>query len=252
MTPTTEGVFETIVFGAIETTDSLAELAKALAVAQGKIKSAAKDTVNPHFGKTYADLASVWEACREPLASNGLSVIQQPVSDGARVGVVTTLLHSSGQWMRSTLWVVPDRGGPQAIGSALTYARRYSLSAFVGVAPDDDDDGNAAQGENGNGKSHSKPPARRPPEQQSHPATQPPRAETDSFPAGGERAPTGELADAAQKNGILQHFKKLGWPAPHVRSWLQKHAGVQGVSDLTAVAAVEVERLLVDHETQAA
>lgn len=239
----------TVVFGEIETTEHLAEMAKALATAQGEMAAASKDRNNPHFNYSYATLASVWEACRAPLAKNGLAVVQQPVSNNGRIGVVTTLLHASGQWMRSTLWVTPKDQGAQALGSALTYGRRYSLAAFVGVAPDDDDDGHGATvGSDGNGKSHSKPP--RAPAQTSHPATQPPRGETDSFPEGAP--PTGDKADGEQKNRILQHFKKLGWPAPHQRSWLQKHAGVQGVSDLTAAAAVEIERLLTNHETQAA
>ncbi len=124
---------------AIETSPDVGELAKALAVAQGKIAAASKSAINPHFNKSYADLASVWEACREPLTSNGLSVVQLPLTSGALVGVSTTLLHASGQWMRSTLWMTPERPGPQAAGSCLTYARRYALSAVAGVAPDDDD-----------------------------------------------------------------------------------------------------------------
>ncbi len=131
---------------AIETSPDVGELAKALAVAQGKIAAASKSAINPHFNKSYADLASVWEACREPLTSNGLSVVQLPLTSGPLVGVSTTLLHASGQWMRSTLWMTPERPGPQAAGSCLTYARRYALSAVAGVAPDDDDDGNGATG----------------------------------------------------------------------------------------------------------
>lgn len=130
----------------IETSPAVEALAKALASAQAKIATAAKSAINPHFGKTYADLASVWDAIREPLTSNGLSVVQLPLTDGAKVGVSTTLLHASGQWMRSTLWLTPERPGPQAMGSCLTYGRRYALSAVAGVAPDDDD-GNAAQGD---------------------------------------------------------------------------------------------------------
>lgn len=123
--------------------DGIAELAKALSAAQREVETASKDSVNPHFNRSYADLASVWQACREPLTKNGLSVMQRPVSEGNRVGVITTVLHSSGQWMESTLWTVPQQAGPQAMGSCITYLRRYSLSAVAGVAPDDDD-GNAA------------------------------------------------------------------------------------------------------------
>lgn len=124
----------------------IGELAKALAAAQGKIRAAEKDRSNSFFNSSYATLSSVWEACREPLSSNGLSVVQQPVNDGDLTGVVTTLLHCSGQWMRSTLWAKPKDGTPQSLGSCQTYLRRYSLSAVVGVAPDDDDGNDAQRG----------------------------------------------------------------------------------------------------------
>lgn len=127
-----------------EMSTELGALAKALALAQGEIRAAEKDRANPFFNSTYATLASVWDACRAPLSSHGLSITQQPVNDADRVGVVTTLLHDSGQWMRSTLWAKPKDGSPQSLGSAITYLRRYALAAAVGVAPDDDD-GNAAQ-----------------------------------------------------------------------------------------------------------
>jgi hypothetical protein len=124
---------------------SLNELAKALSAAQGEIEAAAKGKENPHFRSRYADLASIWEACRAPLSKHGLAVVQQPLSSGDLVGLATTLLHSSGQFMRSEVWTKPQQPGPQALGSALTYLRRYSLAAVVGVAPDDDD-GEAASG----------------------------------------------------------------------------------------------------------
>lgn len=122
------------------------QLGLALSKAQAKIKTADKDANNPHFGSQYADLASVWTACREALTSEGLSVVQLPCGDGDRVGLTTTLLHASGQWMASTIFVSPERKGPQAVGSVITYLRRYALAAAVGVAPDDDD-GNAAEPE---------------------------------------------------------------------------------------------------------
>lgn len=134
--------------------ENINELAGALAKAQGEIRAAAKDSLNPHFKSKYADLASVWDACRAPLSKHGLAVIQttDPTETG-RVRVITTLAHSSGQWMRGTIEVSPQQATPQGMGSALTYARRYALAAMVGVAPDDDDDGNAAsQRGNGNGR----------------------------------------------------------------------------------------------------
>jgi hypothetical protein len=118
-------------------------LAAALAKAQGAMTGAKRDSENPFFRSSYADLASVWDACRGPLSANGLSVIQTTEAEGDCVTVVTTLAHASGEWVRGRLAMTPVKADPQGVGSALTYARRYALAAIVGIAPEDDD-GNAA------------------------------------------------------------------------------------------------------------
>jgi len=115
------------------------ELSTALSKAQGLIEGAKKDAANPFFKSKYADLASVWDACRAALAVNGLAVIQSPAAEGTRVSVDTLLTHSSGQWVAGTVSVTAKEDSPQAIGSAITYLRRYALQSFVGVAPEDDD-----------------------------------------------------------------------------------------------------------------
>jgi len=125
--------------------ESVAGLAAALAKAQGQMKGAIKDSANPFFKSKYADLASVVEAIRAAFSANGLSYIQtvEP-SDKDEVRVETTLLHASGEWISCGVLSLPvSKVDAQGYGSALTYARRYSLSAAVGVAPEDDD-GNAA------------------------------------------------------------------------------------------------------------
>lgn len=128
------------------TSEQVAELAAALAKAQAQIKAAAKDRTNPFFNSKYATLEAVWDACRGPLTANGLSIVQGAAATGGELVTVTTrLLHASGQWIESRLDLVPKDASPQAAGSALTYARRYGLAAMVGVAPEEDDDGNAAQ-----------------------------------------------------------------------------------------------------------
>lgn len=120
-------------------------LARALAKAQGAMRLAAKDKANPHFRASYATLASVWDACREPLSANGLAVVQCVASvDRATVTVETRLLHEGGESVASSLTMPVAQPTAQGIGSAITYARRYALAALVGVAPDDDDDGNEA------------------------------------------------------------------------------------------------------------
>lgn len=120
-------------------TTSIKELSAALAVAQGHIENALKDSANPFFKSKYADLASVREAVRKPFAENGLAVIQMPSSDGAVVTLTTILTHSSGEWISSDLTMTAKDNSPQAIGSCITYARRYALQSFAGVAPEDDD-----------------------------------------------------------------------------------------------------------------
>lgn len=127
-----------------ETSPTLSAIGPALAQAQGAVEGALKGKENAHFRSNYADLAAVWGACREALSANGLSVVQSPgeVHDG-RMGMTTMLLHASGEWMRGYLTIPLGKVDAQSYGSATTYARRYALAAFVGVAPEDDD-GNAA------------------------------------------------------------------------------------------------------------
>jgi hypothetical protein len=127
--------------------EQINEIAGALAVAQGKMQHASKDAMNPHFGKSYADLASIVDACRAPLSECGISVVQSPsiVEMSKTVVVRTMLAHKSGQWIAGELGAQVADTKPQTVGSAVTYLRRYGLAAMVGIAPDDDD-GNAAQG----------------------------------------------------------------------------------------------------------
>lgn len=122
---------------------SMGNLALALSKAQGMLKGATKDSQNPHFKSKYADLASVWDACREALAKNEIAVIQ-PLSGGPDTITVTTILvHKSGEFIESSLTIRPTKADAQGLGSAATYGRRYGLASMVGVAPEDDD-GNAA------------------------------------------------------------------------------------------------------------
>jgi ERF superfamily protein len=128
----------------MNTSESTDMIATALASAQAKMSGAKKDATNPHFRSQYADLASVWEACREALTSNGIAVVQMTEpSDKDEVVIVTRLAHKSGQWYEGELHLPVSKADAQGYGSALTYARRYALAAAVGVAPEDDD-GNAA------------------------------------------------------------------------------------------------------------
>ena len=120
--------------------DSIAKLATALSIVQGKLSHAKKDSANPFFKSKYADLESVWDACRSLLAENGLCVMQFPGEflEGC-MSLDTILAHSSGEYIKQTMEVPVTKLDPQGVGSALTYMRRYALAAVVGVVQADDD-----------------------------------------------------------------------------------------------------------------
>lgn len=133
--------------------EQIDQVSAALVAAQGQLNGATKDSTNPHFRSKYADLTSVWDACRSALQSAGLAVAQLPLPANEEYDSIvlrTVLLHASGQFLASEIPLDCDLGKPQSIGSAITYARRYALAAMVGVCPEDDD-GEAAMGRNGNG-----------------------------------------------------------------------------------------------------
>lgn len=127
------------------TSEQINELAVALAKAQAAMKNATLNKVNPHFKSKYADLAGIRDAVVPVLAAHGIAVVQtlDAASEGVAYCVLTRLIHSSGQWIES-LCPIPSVPDMQKMGSAITYARRYSLSAICGISADEDDDGNEA------------------------------------------------------------------------------------------------------------
>lgn len=145
----------------INQSEQIDQFFTAMAKAQGAMTAASKDSKNPFFNSKYADLASVWSACREALSSNGICALQTTyVNDQKELYLKTTLGHSSGQWISSEIKLdVPAAGTTevdkygkekkinvmQVLGSILTYQKRYQLCSIVGVAPAEDDDGNAAR-----------------------------------------------------------------------------------------------------------
>lgn len=127
----------------MKTSEAIDKLSLAFVEAQSELKNAAFDKINPHFKSKYATLAGVRDTVTPVLAKHGLAVIQgTAVADGGFV-VTTRLLHKSGQWIESAYPF--NLAKPQEMGSAMTYARRYSLAAICGIASEEDDDGNAAQ-----------------------------------------------------------------------------------------------------------
>ena len=124
----------------MQRSDSTSELTKALIKVQSQVKGARADSVNPFFKAKYASLASVWDACRKLLADNELAVVQtMSTGEGHKLIIDTTLLHSSGEWISGQLPMVLSKDDPQGIGQAITYGRRYGLSAIIGICPEDDD-----------------------------------------------------------------------------------------------------------------
>lgn len=161
---------------AIEYSEKIGNFCGAMAKAQAKIKNAERDAENPYFKSTYSSLAGVWDAVRAPLTENELCVVQgekvrvKPDMQSGEVDVTTMVLHSSGEWFRTTITLpiipmsrkkknageegdndvdrAPGKITPQAVGSAITYGRRYGLESMTGTAPEaEDDDGNSASGE---------------------------------------------------------------------------------------------------------
>lgn len=129
--------------------EQINELAAALSQAQGEMTSAIKDSNNPFFRSKYANLNSYLNCSKGPLCKYGLSISQIPTETETGVKLVTILLHSSGQWLQSSLPINVKSDGKtnelQVFGSVLSYLKRYVLSSMLGIGSDDDDDGNSAK-----------------------------------------------------------------------------------------------------------
>lgn len=119
--------------------ESIAALATDLAIAQGEIENADKNSVNPHFKNKYADLSEILNTIRPVMSKHGLAVVQFPSYESSVASVETVLTHKSGEWMSGIASCRVTKDDAQGYGSALTYLRRYSLSAVCGISQEDDD-----------------------------------------------------------------------------------------------------------------
>ncbi len=124
--------------------ESITNLVGALTAFQGKMTAVKKGATNPFFKSKYATLDTIWETIRKPLSENGLSITQTMNLVNDKSVLETTLYHTSGEWISGAQLVNPVKDDPQSLGSAISYARRYSLSALLGIVADEDDDGNVA------------------------------------------------------------------------------------------------------------
>ena len=125
--------------------ESISNLAKALCKAQNELGGAVKNSSNPFFKSSYSSLTDVVKAIKQPFADNGLSYSQFPITSdgGGGIGVVTILMHNSGEWLESEFYLPLAKKDAQGGGSAVTYARRYSLQSMAGI-PNADDDAESA------------------------------------------------------------------------------------------------------------
>ena len=190
--------------------EQIDKLATALSKAQAVMEAAAKNKRNPHFNSAYADLASIIESVRKPLTDNGLAFTQTIQTMQTGLSLETTLLHTSGQWLRSEYPLI--QGTAQQTGSSLTYARRYSLSSIAGIAADEDDDANAATQANGK-----------------HPQRKAPKEVTPLKAPEPDADPTGDTIDQQQLDDLIACADDVGAD----RRKMCRHYGVAALADMT-------------------
>lgn len=217
--------------------EDIEELATALAAAQKDIKNAVRSEDNPFFHSKYADLAAIYDACRDAMTTNGLTVVQYGgFEDNNQPVLYTELIHKSGQYIRGFMPVFvpvqPETPEPtegdfdgkegkkpekvkqvnksQGYGSSMTYMRRYALAAMLGIATEDDDANSA-----GEGKTAAKSDA--------------PKKSTGTDPA-----------TEAQKNKIVAQAHELGWKSPEVAKYLaDKKIGWDTITKAEATAMID-------------
>jgi len=125
--------------------ESIAALAKAIALSQLHVENALKSSTNPHFKSKYADLAEILNTVRPVFSANGIAIVQTPTFESGVASVETMLCHESGEFISSICSSPISKQDAQGIGSAITYLRRYSLAAMCGIAQEDDDGQHAVQ-----------------------------------------------------------------------------------------------------------
>jgi hypothetical protein len=129
----------------MKTSEQIDKLFPAFVAFQAEMPPVPKDSINPHFRNKYASLGAITEATRPVLAKHGLAYTQgMAIVDGVQV-MFTRIIHQSGQWMEDGGYALnPTKNDPQGMGSAVTYARRYTIGSTLGIITEDDDDGNRA------------------------------------------------------------------------------------------------------------
>lgn len=202
----------------MEQSESIKELATALAKAQGELKNVLKSGT-AQYGK-YAELGPTLEEVRPVTSKHGLAIVQMPVLlDDATTGLTTQVMHLSGEWIRSTFAVKMQQQTPQGQGSAITYGRRYALSAMLGIAGDDDDGQEGSSGKD--------------PEK---------GREAPKKPAAGSQTP--QLATTAQKAHVAEALRSQGVSDEDMRGELMERYGVANPERMTAEEAANVLKVV--------
>jgi len=129
----------------MKTSETISSIAKALIAMQGAMSPAKKGSVNPFFKSSYADLVSIWASIRELLLDHNLCVVQDALTLPEGISVCTRIIHESGEYFEFGPLVMPvSKDDAQAVGSAISYGKRYALGAALGIVAEKDDDGNRA------------------------------------------------------------------------------------------------------------
>lgn len=129
----------------MNTSESVIQIAPALLKAQKSLQVAIKDSKNPHFGSSFADLTSVIEVAQPALNDADIVFLQPPSFREGRVVVTTILMHSSGEWISEDIEIPLVKQDAQAVGSCVSYGRRYGLQSFLGIRAEDDDGNKASE-----------------------------------------------------------------------------------------------------------
>jgi len=211
----------------MQTSESTAKLDKAMSAFQAEAPNPSKKRTakvptksGGEYSYTYADLADIITAIRPLLAKHGLSVMQSPSTTAEGVGVVTRIA-CEGEWAKSDPTTVPLQGATaQAYGSAITYARRYSLAAMLGISAEDDDDGEIAT-------AHQAQRPQAPAPRQSAPRTERPAGEKPTI-----RDPSKPISDP-QLNKLQRGMRGLGFSSDVYAAYLDKQYGVTSLAQLT-------------------
>ena len=206
----------------MKTSEKIDQICKALLDFHKEVNRIEKDGENPHFGNSYATIDQIIDEVRPLLAKHGLFIVQMATNDDpSEVKLITRIYHSSGQWMESPpLTLKPQRQDPQAIGSAVTYARRYSLTSFLALnTGEEDDDGNAASGLESKPKQ-----AKQQPKQQA-------KAQTKSVQG---------LATEKQRKAIYAICLKKGLEKEQVKKLVSRLIEREDTSTLTSKEAADI------------